>query len=109
MLPAMPDDHSQILIPPSFVALFVPPGRIRPSEPREHIAERYELCEDFAQMLVETATTKRFELGAHEEDVLERIGRGLHEPGSPLTGAEARWVLTRLRELLGWGGDAGAR
>lgn len=101
MLAAMSDD-SQILIPPSFIALFVPPGRVRPSESRAHIAERYELCEDFAQMLVETATSKRFELGAHEEDVLERIGRGLHEPGSPLAEAEAHWVLTRLRELLGW-------
>ncbi|WP_127999831.1 ATPase with chaperone activity [Piscinibacter defluvii] len=97
----MPDDN-QILIPPSFIALFVPPGRLRPTEPRAHIAERYELCEDFAQMLVETATTKRFELGAHEDDVLERIGRGLQAPGSLLSEAEAGWVLTRLRELLGW-------
>lgn len=101
MLAPMSDD-SQILIPPSFIALFVPPGRLRPTESRLHIAERYELCEDFAQMLIETATTKRFELGAHEEDVLERVGRGLLEPGSMLSEAEAVWVLTRLRELLGW-------
>lgn len=98
-------DESQIVIPPSFIALFVPPGRLRPTEPREHIAERYELCEDFAQMLVDTATAKRFELGAHEDDVLERIARGLAEPGSPLGAAEAGWVLTRLRELLGWSGE----
>lgn len=100
----MPDDN-QILIPPSFVALFVPPGRLRPNEAHARIAERYELCEDFAQMLVDTATTKRFELGAHADDVLERIGRGLQAPGSLLSEAEAGWVLTRLRELLGWDGS----
>ncbi len=53
-------------------ALFVPPGRLRPTETREHIAQRYELCEDMAQMLTETAQTKRFELGITEADVLKR-------------------------------------
>ena len=43
-------EDNQIIIPPSFIALFVPPGRIKPTEPREVIAERYELCEDLARL-----------------------------------------------------------
>jgi hypothetical protein len=65
-------DDSQILGPESFTALFVPPGRLRPTETHEHIAQRHELCEDMAQMLTETAQTKRFELGVTEADVLTR-------------------------------------
>ncbi len=98
-------DDSQLVLPPSFIALYVPSGRIKPTESREHLLQRYELCEDFAQMLVDTAATKRFELGATWADVIERIGRGLKEPGSPLSEAEAGWVLTRLRELLGPAAD----
>jgi hypothetical protein len=65
-------DDSQILVPESFTALFVPPGRLRPTETREHIAQRYELCEDMAQMLTETAQTNLLELGITEADVLKR-------------------------------------
>ncbi len=96
------DDASQILIPPSFVALFVPPGRVKPNAPRAHIAERYEFCEDLAQLLVEQARTQQFQLGIDESDVLERIGRGLAVAGSPVAPDEARWVLRRLAELLDW-------
>ena len=38
----MSDDY-QILIPPSFMALFVEPGKHKPNAPRTHIAQRYEL------------------------------------------------------------------
>ena len=95
-------DDSQIVVPPSFIALFVAPGRSRPSESREHIAERHELCEDLATMLTDTARTRLWELGITEADVLERIHRGL--PGSDLglSDGETRWVVTRLAELLGW-------
>lgn len=98
-------EDSQIVVPPSFVALFVPPGRIKPTAPREHIAERYELCEDLAQMLTEQARTKLFELGVAERDVLERIDRGLRDDGAGATlvdAAEATWVVRRLAELLDW-------
>ncbi len=95
-------EDSQIVVPPSFVALFVPPGRLRPTAPREHIAQRYELCEDLAQLLTEQAQARRFELGVTEQDVLERIGRGLVAPGTIVDAAEARWVLRRLAELLDW-------
>lgn len=95
-------EESQILVPPSFVALFVPPGRLRPTAAREEIASRYEFCEDLAQALVEQAQAKRFALGITEDDVLERIGLGLVAQPDLLSAAEAGWVGTRLAELLGW-------
>jgi hypothetical protein len=98
----MSDDEHQIEVPPSFIALFVAPGRIKPSAPREHIRERYEFCEDLANMLTETARTRLWELGIAERDVLERIGEGLREGPIGLREEEAVWVLRRLAELLGW-------
>ncbi len=95
-------DDNQFLVPPSFIALFVPPGGIKPRESRTHIAERYEFCEDLAQMLTDTASTKLFELSVTESDVLERIHRGLLVEVAPVDADEARWVVTRLAELLGW-------
>lgn len=89
---------SQILVPPAFVALFVPPGRIKPTEPWPHIAERHEFCEDLAQSLVEVTRTQRWNLGITTEDALERIGRGL--AGLELSEGERGWVLGRLGELL---------
>lgn len=96
------NDDSQIVVPPSFVGLFIEPGRIKPRESAAHIAQRHELCEDLAQMLTDTARTKLWELQATEADVLERIGRGLAEGPLQLSAAEAQWVLHRLAELLGW-------
>lgn len=99
-------DESQIDVPPSFVALFVPPGRIKPTASRAHIGERYELCEDLASMFVDTAQAKLWELGITEADVLERIHAGLLAGAGGVNGAEAEWVTRRLAELLGW--DAAA-
>jgi hypothetical protein len=99
-------DESQIEIPPSFIALFVPPGRIKPTASREHIRQRYELCEDLATMFVDTAQTKLWELGISESDVLERIHAGLAAGAGGVETNEAQWVICRLAELLGW--DAGA-
>jgi len=95
-------DENQIEVPPSFVALFVPPGRSRPNAPRAHIAARYELCEDMATMLTEPASTTLWQLGATPDDVLERVRRGLLGDDAVLDEAEATWVLRRLAELLGW-------
>ncbi|MDP2005655.1 MAG: ATPase with chaperone activity [Rubrivivax sp.] len=95
-------EESQIVVPPSFVALFVPPGRVKPTAGREEIASRYELCEDLAQMLTEQASTKKWELGVTEADVLERIERGLLADAAIVNAAEARWVVRRLAELLDW-------
>lgn len=95
-------DDNQIVVPPSFIALFVPPGRIRPTASREHIAQRYELCEDMAQMLTQTAQAHHLDLGVTESDVLERIRRGLVQAGSVLSPEEGHWVVRRLAELLDW-------
>jgi hypothetical protein len=95
-------DDNQILVPPSFAALFMPPGATRPREPREVIAERHDLCEDMAQMLTETARAKLFDLGLAEQDVLERVHGGLAAEGSALSADEAWWVTCRLAELLDW-------
>ena len=95
-------DESQIVVPPSFIAIFVEPGRIKPNTPRAVIAERYELCEDLSTMLVDHARTKLWELGVTEADVLERIHRGLLTGGAGVKAVEAEWVTRRLAELLGW-------
>lgn len=105
-------DDSQIIVPPSFIALFVAAGRSRPSAPRDEIAARYEYCEDLANMLTEHASATLWELGITEADVLERMHRGLRsgqDPGQDTSAAtvsemEATWVIRRLAELLGWDG-----
>ena len=101
----MSDEHSQTIIPPSFIALYLTPGRpyMKPSEPRHVIAERYEFCEDLAQMLVDEARARLWDLKIGEDEVLRRIHQGLLG-GAPaaLDAAQAQWVVTRLAELLGW-------
>jgi hypothetical protein len=98
----MSDDDSQVQIPPSFIALFVPPGRIKPTETREVLTQRHELCEDMANLLTETAQTQLWQLGITEADVLERVHRGLRGGTAGLNEAEAAWVVHRLAEVLGW-------
>ena len=95
-------DESQIVVPPSFIALFAQPGRVKPSERREFIAERHELCEDLATMLTDHALAKLWELGVAESDVLVCIHRGLLTGEAGLSAAEAEWVTRRLAELLNW-------
>lgn len=95
-------DDNQLQLPPSFVALFIDPGRVKPNAPREVIAERYEFCEDLATMLTDHARTKLWELGITEADVLERTHQGLLAGQAGVSAAEAEWVVRRLAELLGW-------
>lgn len=95
-------DDSQINVPPAFVALFVPPGRIKPTASREEIAQRYELCEDLASALTEQARTILWELGVTEQDVLLRVHGGLAGAASGLSAPEAQWVVRRTAELLEW-------
>lgn len=92
-------EGSQIVVPPSFVALFVPAGRLRPTETVAVIEQRYELCEDFAQMLLGQAQARQWELGITQDDVLQRMAQGL-QGSEVFTVDEAQWVLTRLAELL---------
>lgn len=95
-------DESQIVVPPSFIALFIEPGRTRPNASRDEIATRYEFCEDLATMLVDHASTKLWELGVTEADVLERVHRGLITGDATVAPSEAQWVVRRLAELLAW-------
>ena len=99
---AMSED-SQIIVPQSFIDLYLRPGSSRPSEPREVIVARYEFCEDLATALTDHARTVQWQHGATEHDVLERILKGLREPASGVNEAEAWWVTRRLAELLDWG------
>lgn len=95
-------DESPIVVPPSFIALYMAPGRIKANAPREVIVARHEFCEDMATMLTDHASTKLWELGVTKEDVLERIHRGLIAGDTVVTLAEAQWVIRRLAELLNW-------
>jgi hypothetical protein len=95
-------DEYQIEIPASFMALFVLPGRQKPSLPRDELAARYELCEDMAQLLTETARNMEFSLGLAESDVLTRCLQGLRVEPAVVSDAESVWVVRRLAELLGW-------
>ncbi|MGV3726511.1 ATPase with chaperone activity [Hydrogenophaga sp.] len=95
-------DESQIEIPPSFVALYVAPGRQKPSLPRDDLAARYELCEDMAQMLTETASNMAFSLGITEADVLTRCLQGLRVEPAVVNEVESVWVVHRLAELQNW-------
>jgi hypothetical protein len=96
------NDDCQTEIPRSFIDLYLPPGSVKPTASRAVIAARYEFCEDMAQMLVDPARTKLFELGVTEQDVLERMHRGLRVDGSAFSADEATWVAHRLAELLAW-------
>lgn len=96
---------NQIDIPASFIALFVAPGRQKPSEPRPVVTDRYELCEDMAAMLTETARNMLFSLGISEHEVLVRIYRGLTGDDSVVSVPESQWVMLRLVELLEWDFD----
>lgn len=95
-------DESQITVPPSFIALFMSPGRARPNAPRAEITARHEFCEDLASMLTDHAATKLWELGVTQADVLERVHRGLLAGEASVSPAEAEWVIRRLAELLDW-------
>lgn len=97
------DDHSsQITVPPSFVALFVAPGRTRPNAPRAEIMARYEFCEDLATLLTSPADTQHWANGVAEAVVLQRVHQGLQGGAAGVNDAEAGWVIRRLAELLGW-------
>ncbi len=95
-------EENQTIVPASFAGLYVTRGRSRAQATRAEIAQRYEFCEDLAQMLTDEARTKLWELGVTESDVLERVQLGLLAQGAPLNDLEAGWVVCRLAELLDW-------
>ncbi len=94
--------ENQIFIPESFMALYLLPGRTKPTASHAEIAARYELCEDMANMLTETAQNLQFSLGVTEQDVLMQCLRGLQAEASVVTQPESVWVVHRLAELNHW-------
>lgn len=102
MAPTPMEDSNQIEVPPSFLALFTPPGGHRLTEPMRTVRARYELCEDLSQMLAEQAPTVLFKSGSGEREVLMKMKAVLSGAGVDLQPREAAWVMTRLAELLGW-------
>lgn len=96
------DETNQIEPPPSFVALFASPSGHKLLEPMSTVRQRYELCEDLAQALTEQASANLFKSGAGEADVLGKMELALATEESPLSPIEAKWVVTRLAELLDW-------
>ncbi len=97
-----PMDESQLLVPDSFAELFITPGQRKPSIDRAALAEKFELCEDMAQMLTEHASQVLVKLGITEGDVLGRMLQGLVAEEGRLSEGEALWVVSRLAELLQW-------
>lgn len=97
----MSDNH-QIYLPASFTALYVPPGKIKPSIGQREMVERYELCEDLANLLTEQAANMQFTMGITEDLVLQQCELGLLADPSVVIPSEARWVVCRLAELLNW-------
>jgi len=95
-------EEYQIEIPQSFMALYIDPGRFKPNAPRDVVAARYDLCEDLATMLTETAKNMFFSLDIKEKEVLERCYLGLTSEGAVVTELEAGWVISRLDELMDW-------
>jgi hypothetical protein len=95
-------DDTQIYLPESFTALYVPPGKIKPTLGQRDMAQRYELCEDLANLLTEKAAHMQFTLGITEDLVLQQCQAGLLAEPSVVSPAEAHWVVCRLAELLNW-------
>ena len=97
----MQEHDNQILVPPSFMAVYTDTrGRLR--ESADVVRARYELCEDMAQLLTEQAANLQFQLGITEDLALERCLQGLLATPDVLIESEARWVVCRLAELLNW-------
>jgi len=96
-------DDNQILIPPSFFAIYTD-ARQRLSEPIDVVRARYEICEDLANHLVGHAQIQHHTEVPVEEEILRRIHAGLSAAESGVSAGEATWIVQRLAELLGWRG-----
>lgn len=97
----MHDDDNQILVPPSFIALYSD-ARQRLLAPAGEVRARYELCEDLACHLVEQAQQIYHGGARSEEGVLLGVHAGLASADAGVSPREARWITLRLAELLGW-------
>lgn len=96
------NDPNQLTVPESFTALYLAPGGYKTTLPRGELVERFEFCDDLANMLTEHAANIKFDTGIHELDVLERCHQGLLNDGAGVSPDEAGWVIGRLAELMNW-------
>ena len=96
------DDPNQIEVPPSFLALYSSPTTRRLTQPIAEVRDRYELCEDLAQMLTEHSSMQQGDDPASQRKVLAKTQLALEGEASPVQPNEAAWVIRRLAELLGW-------
>ena len=97
--------HSnQHFLPSSFTDLFKDPSRpyAKLSEPFDVILERFDLCEDMAQMLCQPSLNMMGSMNITETDVLDRTLQGLLINPDIVSPSEAKWVLQRMSELLNW-------
>jgi len=95
-------EENQSFVPESFVALYVKPGQYKTSLPKAEVMQRYELCEDLANMLQDPISAQQFQLGITEDDALKTCWQGLLVQPDLVQPAEAFWVVCRLAELLSW-------
>jgi hypothetical protein len=66
------------------------------------VAARYELCEDLATLLTQTALDLQFSLDLQQSEVLHRCHQGLLGEAAVVSGPESQWVVRRLAELINW-------
>lgn len=102
MFVPMDGEDQQTEIPSSFLALYAD-ARQRLREPLAVVRQRYELCEDLAQLLTGQALGLSQSGTVSDQEVLQRCFAGLRNADSGLSAAEAGWAVQRLAELLGWG------
>jgi len=95
----MTDFAPSIEIPPSFLALYTPVGRAKPTAPWAQVLADYELCEDMAHMLAPTAADLQFKLGVTERDVMERCYTGLRTEPCVLAEPQSRGGIQRMAEI----------
>jgi hypothetical protein len=95
-------EDSQILIPDSFTAIHSDPVRSKLTISREELAQRFELCEDMANLLSDSTAAQWFKTGLEKEEVLEQVRLGLLGENSVVSESEAQWVVGRIGEVLGW-------
>lgn len=94
-------DDNQTLVPDSFIDLYRD-ARQRLTAPRQEVAQRHEYCEDMAQTLVESCRAIHFRDGVAEDEVLDRVLRGLKDGAPGIEAMHAVWVVRRTAELLEW-------
>ena len=95
------EDDNQIFVPPSFMAVYSD-ARGRLQAGADDLRDRYSLCEDLANHLVEQAQTLYHVHAPSEVEILRRIHSGLSDPEANMAPGEATWIVSRLAELLAW-------